>query len=122
MAKIKRDLSTKTLLQILNKHHDMERLSDYSVSPSNAVMLIVTNEERMQIFLKNEKGKTSTYDVLPLESVQDFKAHVQLQEGVTTRQQSLVYEGKELEDGCTLADYNIQPKGTIFITLRLRGG
>ncbi|XP_078083481.1 polyubiquitin-B-like [Mustelus asterias] len=101
---------------------DDKRLSDYSVSPSNAVMLIVTNEERMQIFLKNEKGKTSTYDVLPTESVQDFKARVQRQERVPTDQQRLMYEGKQLEDGRTLADYNIQSESTIFLMLRLRGG
>ncbi|XP_078083479.1 polyubiquitin-like [Mustelus asterias] len=101
---------------------DDKRLSDYSVSPSNAVMLIVTNEERMQIFLKNEKGKISTYDVLPSESVQDFKARVQRQERVPTDQQRLMYEGKQLEDGRTLADYNIQSESTIFLMLRLRGG
>ncbi|XP_041058968.1 polyubiquitin-B-like [Carcharodon carcharias] len=101
---------------------DSRRLSDYNVSPSHEVMLIVKNEERMQIFLKNDKGKTSTYDVLPSESVQDFRARVQRQEGVPANQQRLVYEGKQLEDGWTLADYNIQSESTIFLLLRLRGG
>ncbi|XP_078410464.1 polyubiquitin-B-like isoform X2 [Cetorhinus maximus] len=101
---------------------DNKRLCDYNVSPSDAVMLIVKNEERMQIFLKNDKGKTSTYDVLPSESVQDFRARVQRQEGVPASQQRLVCEGKQLEDGRTLADYNIQPESTIFLMLRLRGG
>ncbi|XP_078410473.1 polyubiquitin-B-like [Cetorhinus maximus] len=101
---------------------DSRRLSDYNVSPSHEVMLIVKNEERMQIFLKNDKGKTSTYDVLPSESVQNFRAWVQRQEGVPASQQRLVCEGKQLEDGLTLADYNIQPESTIFLMLRLRGG
>ncbi|XP_072343009.1 polyubiquitin-like [Scyliorhinus torazame] len=101
---------------------DDKRLCDYNVSPSNVVMLIVKNEERMQIFLKNEKGKTSTYDVLPSESVRDFRARVQRQEGVPANQQRLVYQSKQLEDGHSLADYNIQSESTIFLTLRLRGG
>ncbi|XP_078410469.1 uncharacterized protein LOC144687821 [Cetorhinus maximus] len=101
---------------------DNKRLCDYNVSPSDAVMLIVKNEERMQIFLRNDKGKTSTYDVLPSESVRDFRVRVQRQEGVPASQQRLVYEGKQLEDGLTLADYNIKPESTIFLTLRLRGG
>ncbi|XP_041058091.1 polyubiquitin-like [Carcharodon carcharias] len=101
---------------------DSRRLSDYNVSPSHEVMLIVKNEERMQIFLKNDKGKISTYDVLPSESVQDFRARVQRQEGVPAHQQRLVCEGKQLEDGRTLADYNIQSESTIFLVLRLRGG
>ncbi|XP_067862044.1 polyubiquitin-like [Heptranchias perlo] len=101
---------------------DDKRLSDYSVSPSDAVMLIVTYEERMQIFLRNDKGKTSTYDVLPSDSVRDFKARVHRQEGVSPDQQRLTYEGKQLEDGRLLSDYNIQSQSTIFLLLRLRGG
>ncbi|XP_067910935.1 polyubiquitin-like [Heterodontus francisci] len=101
---------------------DDKRLSDYNVSPSDAVLLLVKNEQCMQIFLQNDKGKTSTYDVLPSESVQAFRARVQRQEGVPANQQRLMYEGKQLEDGRLLSDYNIQPQGTIFLLLRLRGG
>uniref|UniRef100_UPI00398F8871 uncharacterized protein isoform X2 n=1 Tax=Pristiophorus japonicus TaxID=55135 RepID=UPI00398F8871 len=101
---------------------DDRRLSDYSVYPSDGIMLIVKNEERMQIFLKNEKGKISTHEVLPSETVQAFRARVQRQEGVPADQQRLMYEGKQLEDGRSLSDYNIQSQGTIFLLLRLRGG
>ena len=101
---------------------DNKRLSDYCVPPSNTVMLIVKNEERMQIFLQNDKGKLSTYDVRPSQSVEEFKAQVQRQERVPTNQQRLMYDGKQLEDGRLLADYNIQPESTIFLLLRLRGG
>uniref|UniRef100_UPI00398F244B polyubiquitin-like n=1 Tax=Pristiophorus japonicus TaxID=55135 RepID=UPI00398F244B len=101
---------------------DDRRLSDYRVYPSDGIMLIVKNEERMQIFLRNEKGKISTHEVLPSESVQAFRARVQRQEGVPPNQQRLMYEGKQLEDGQLLSDYNIQSQGTIFLLLRLRGG
>ncbi|XP_020392652.2 polyubiquitin-like [Rhincodon typus] len=101
---------------------DDKRLSDYCVPPSNTVILIVKNEDRMQIFLQNDKGKLSTYDVLPSESVREFKQRVQRQEGVPANQQRLMYDGKQLEDGHSLSDYNIQPESTIFLLLRLRGG
>ncbi|XP_060699529.1 polyubiquitin-like [Hemiscyllium ocellatum] len=101
---------------------DNKRLSDYCVPPSNTVMLIVKNEERMQIFLQNDKGKLSTYDVRPSQSVEEFKAQVQRQERVPANQQRLMYDGKQLEDGRLLSDYNIQPESTIFLLLRLRGG
>uniref|UniRef100_UPI00398E6E65 uncharacterized protein isoform X1 n=1 Tax=Pristiophorus japonicus TaxID=55135 RepID=UPI00398E6E65 len=101
---------------------DDRRLSDYSVYPSDGIMLIVKNEERIQIFLKNDKGKISTHEVLPSETVKAFRARVQRQEGVTPNQQRLMYEGKQLEDGRSLSDYNIQSQGTIFLLLRLRGG
>ncbi|XP_062890478.1 polyubiquitin-like [Mobula hypostoma] len=100
---------------------DGRLLSDYNIRPQTTVML-VSKEESMQIFLLNDKGKTSTYDVMPSESVQKFKARVHRREGVRPEQQRLVYEGKQLEDGRLLSAYNITPRTTISLLLRLGGG
>ncbi|XP_062890251.1 uncharacterized protein LOC134338389 [Mobula hypostoma] len=101
---------------------DQRSLSYYNLNPSPTVMLLVRKEESMQIFLLNDKGKTSTYDVMPSESVQKFKERVHRREGVIPDQQRLVYEGKQLEDDRLLSDYNIRPLTTISLLLRLRGG
>ncbi|XP_078278026.1 uncharacterized protein LOC144606098 [Rhinoraja longicauda] len=101
---------------------DDSRLCDYNLPPDPTIMLLIRKEECMQIFLVNEKGKTTTYDVLPSESVREFRNKVQRQEGATPEQQRLVFGSMELQDGRLLSDYNIKTHSKIHLTFRLRGG
>uniref|UniRef100_A0A8C4XG02 ISG15 ubiquitin like modifier n=1 Tax=Erpetoichthys calabaricus TaxID=27687 RepID=A0A8C4XG02_ERPCA len=76
----------------------------------------------MQVFLKNDKSQTKTYEIQPGETVTQFKQKVYRGEKVSTDQMILIYEGKQLEDGRKMDDYNIQTNKTIYLNLRLRGG
>ena len=74
-----------------------------------------------QIFVKSIHWDDFALEVVGTDTIEAIKDEIQAVTGFPPDDQRVIFDGKEIEDGRTLQDYNIQKESTIYMVIKLKG-
>jgi ubiquitin C len=102
---------------------DNATLANHNICNESTLLLVLhpLSEGAMQIFVKMLTGRTVTLKVDSAETIDIVKVKIYEQDGTPPTYQRIIFAGRQLEDGRTLADYEIKNDCTLHMAPRLRG-
>ena len=93
-------------------------LQEYNIWKESTLYLRVDDQcGSMPIHVLLPSGKMTTLDVLPSDDIKEIKLEIYDKEGILPSLQYLLFNGKELEDGQTLSDFNIHKGSMLHLLL-----
>uniref|UniRef100_A0A452XCB7 Ubiquitin-like domain-containing protein n=1 Tax=Aegilops tauschii subsp. strangulata TaxID=200361 RepID=A0A452XCB7_AEGTS len=92
-------------------------LEDYNIVEESTLTLDLV-PQGMHIFIRARSGKIMTIGVDGEDSLYSVKAKFFDETGIPPGRQRLFFAGKQLEDGRTLADYDVQNESTLHVAFR----
>lgn len=96
-----------------------QTFEDYKI-PDDATIDFNHYKYEGQYFIKIISGKTITVDLVEKDTMENVKAKIRNKEGIPSNLQTLMFEGKILEDNRTMEDYRIRNGSTLHLILKLR--
>ena len=118
--KIQQSSDIKYLLVHNNKNLFLEDLL-INQGIKNGDLIEITNTGMIHFSIKNLTGKTIKIETPPNISVKLLKYFILIKEGYPISEQRLVFDGKQLENSKSIAEYGIQNESTLTLVLSLRG-
>ncbi|XP_078740965.1 polyubiquitin-like isoform X2 [Lampetra fluviatilis] len=93
---------------------------DYDIQAKSTLHLVLELHRSLIVYVKKLSGKIFTIECNSRDAIETVKVKIQTKEGISPAEQRLLFYGKELKNGCTIFDYNIQAGSTVHLELKPR--